>query len=800
MTQIPTMPIVQFSGPSLEMFARAEAAIARIPPTFPLTATVAVNPYLGQTGEPRERAAERLARVGGGRMVCPRADLARMWQEGRLQPEDLQEATGEVDGLSAADLQEALGAPAPQIRAPIPDIVSLAGTADGIGWCDFMEERIGAWAAAHFDQGQAFWPAPDGGLYASWRAFASRDLTPQIAGLADFARDVARLPDDARMAFAMACEALDLRDDAAEMYFHRLLITLGGWAQYARHIDWTADRDGSKDTACSELLTIRLIWDLLFHRRGGAPIAAQWQQAQEAFAAPLVPDRDIRIDAALQEAADRASERALIATFAEAEATGDASDGAVPAIQAAFCIDVRSEILRRALETADEGIRTIGFAGFFGLGVAHRAIGSDITEARLPVLLRPGATSSSALDARADSALRIERRAKRAWGRFKMAAVSAFAFVEAAGPLYLGKLLRDSIPHLRATRADPAPRLDLSDAQKVATARAVLGAMSLTRDFARLVLIAGHGATVTNAPHASALQCGACGGHAGDVNARLLAGLLNDAQVRTGLRAEGIDIPDATHFIAGLHDTVTDEVVLYDDAPSASHARDAARLQSAFKRAAIAARTERAMVLPRAGAPRDMVLRGQDWAELRPEWGLAGCRAFVAAPRHRSAGTSLGGRAFLHDYDWREDQGFGVLELILTAPVVVASWISLQYHGSSVAPEQFGAGNKLLHNVTGGIGVVEGNGGLLRAGLPWQSVHDGDTLRHEPVRLSVVIEAPQEAITAVLDRHDGLRDLFENGWLALFAMDDEGRISARFEAGSWRAVGMAHSFRTLSAA
>jgi hypothetical protein len=54
-----------------------------------------------------------------------------------------------------------------------------------------------------------------------------------------------------------------------------------------------------------------------------------------------------------------------------------------------------------------------------------------------------------------------------------------------------------------------------------------------------------------------------------------------------------------------------------------------------------------------------------------------------------------------------------VLELIMTAPVVVASWISLQYYGSSVAPEAFGGGNKLIHNVVGGIGVVEGNGGSL---------------------------------------------------------------------------------------
>ncbi|MGE0419145.1 MAG: putative inorganic carbon transporter subunit DabA [Acetobacteraceae bacterium] len=33
-------------------------------------------------------------------------------------------------------------------------------------------------------------------------------------------------------------------------------------------------------------------------------------------------------------------------------------------------------------------------------------------------------------------------------------------------------------------------------------------------DFARLVVLAGHGAKVVNNPHASALQCSACGGQA----------------------------------------------------------------------------------------------------------------------------------------------------------------------------------------------------------------------------------------------------------------------------------------------
>ena len=180
--------------------------------------------------------------------------------------------------------------------------------------------------------------------------------------------------------------------------------------------------------------------------------------------------------------------------------------------------------------------------------------------------------------------------------------------------------------------------------------------------------------------------------------------------------------------------------------------------------------------------------RGNDWSETRPEWGLAGCSAFIAAPRLRTSGRSLGGRAFLHDYDWRRDEGFGTLELILTAPVVVASWISLQYYGSVVAPAVFGGGNKLIHNVTGGIGVVQGNGGTLRPGLPWQAVHDGEGLAHEPLRLSVLVEAPEAAIIDILRRHDGVRALFDNGWLHLLVLE-QGRVSRRYRPGlAWEAT------------
>ena len=201
-------------------------------------------------------------------------------------------------------------------------------------------------------------------------------------------------------------------------------------------------------------------------------------------------------------------------------------------------------------------------------------------------------------------------------------------------------------------------------------------------------------------------------------------------------------------------------------------------------------RAERASRLPGA-SPESLMRRAADWAEVRPEWGLAGCATFIAAPRAATAGRDLQGRAFLHDYDWRRDQGFATLELILTAPVVVASWISLQYYGSTVAPQVFGGGNKLIHNVVGGIGVVEGNGGVLRAGLPMQTIHDGERPVHDPLRLSVMVEAPAEAIAAVLEKHPSVRALFDNGWLHLVALDG-GRIAARYRAGlTWEGMGTA---------
>lgn len=122
----------------------------------------------------------------------------------------------------------------------------------------------------------------------------------------------------------------------------------------------------------------------------------------------------------------------------------------------------------------------------------------------------------------------------------------------------------------------------------------------------------------------------------------------------------------------------------------------------------------------------------------------------------------------------------------MTAPMVVAHWINMQYYASTVDNHRFGSGNKTLHNVVGGrIGVFEGNGGDLRIGLPLQSVHDGKDWRHTPLRLTVVIEASREAIDAVIHKHEIVRQLVHNQWLYLVRLEDQ--QVEHYRQGQWQA-------------
>jgi uncharacterized protein YbcC (UPF0753/DUF2309 family) len=312
----------------------------------------------------------------------------------------------------------------------------------------------------------------------------------------------------------------------------------------------------------------------------------------------------------------------------------------------------------------------------------------------------------------------------------------------------------------------------------VETALRLLG---FTKTFARLVLLCAHGSISDNNPYESALDCGACGGNHGISNARTLAVMANNPQVRQRIAERGITIPPDTHFLPGQHDTTTDEVELYDlEEVPATHRKDLLRLQHDLQEACEKNSRERLARFPDAPATKEIdkaypltKIRSMDWSQVRPEWGLSGHTAFIIGRRSLSQGINFEGRTFLHSYDHSQDPDGKYLEIIMTAPMIVTNWINMEHYFSTVDPTVYGAGSKVYHNVVGNIGVMYGSQSDLCVGLPIQTIFNGDKPYHEPMRLFAIIEAPLERVETIVGRHEILQRLTGNRWINLVAIDPD---------------------------
>ena len=813
-------------------------ACRAIAPMWPLDRAIAVNPHWQRIGLSVRQVAARMAVLGDIAVFPPRQRLQQAWASGRVAAADLDEALAQCAAAQAAGLDAARAIAAlaqPPALPSLPLLIDVldddAQGRDRLSWRQAITHQVSQVCAAYFDAHQADWqPDRAGGLYAFWRDTLTHDHgIGVLMGLPDIARGVAALPATRQDAERWVLRRLGLPQDAWADYLEAVLLTVNGWASWCAYLAWEARLQGGSDAHLRDLLAIRLAWGALLlecrddraAQRAFAALQVKWERApallQQAAATLLV-------DEVWQLAYEIGYQRGLAKRLRAVAPLPAAPDQGAQAaeVQAAFCIDVRSERLRRAIESVSPAVQTIGFAGFFGLPVAYTPLATDARRPQLPGLLAPALeVTERVADTPADfgpsgqplqSAARKTRLSRFAqterWGAGSRWPNAAFASVEAVGLGYVSRLAQWVRPPPKARRsldaAGLSPRyrpvcrpvlagMDLG--AKVELAARVLHAMGLDRGVAKLVVLVGHGSQSANNAQAAALDCGACCGQTGEVNARVLARLLNEAPVQAGLRARGIAVPADAAFIAALHNTTTDEIEGFDlDLQCAAARARWAVLQAALVQAGDQVRRERAAALqidprlPHAALLDQLRRRGNDGAQTRPEWGLAGNAAFVIAPRARSQGAVLDGRTFLHDYDEANDADGSVLELLMTAPMLVTHWINWQYHASTCDPQHLGSGNKLLHNVVGGrIGVFEGNGGDLRIGLARQSLHDGAQWRHEPLRLTVVIDASAAAIERVIANHAVVRQLVDNGWLHLWRFADGGGYR-RYTPGRWQAV------------
>lgn len=801
--------------------ARIENAAECIGPLWPLQTFNSANPLSGFESLPFDQAVRQAGRRLGGRGYPSPAAFRNALEAGAIDRERLQARLRE-HGVSDS-VEATLRRMKPRSSAP----TDRSGSAQ-------LNRLVTKWLSAFLDQGQAPWPMPNraDGFYAAWRILAPFDR--EIPGV----RQAADLPATLVDAFADALDGIP--ESTWEDVFEHHLAALPGWVGVIRWHERLPPRDRLTDSPITlgNYLAVRLTLARLLDQPllpdsetssastsdDDAALPSLWLSAwEETYREDLLSDIHDAV-------ATPGSSNAL--SCVDGPVNGrDGSTGETPGLgrpdaQFVFCIDVRSEVIRRHLEAVG-AYETHGYAGFFGIPMEHQAYGEDHGVKSCPPIVDPRhRIADRVAPSQADDAERYDE-----WGRTENArrslihtlkndVAAAFGFVEGSGGFFgaamaVRTLLPDRVFHwLRAVESripgpdrftepalddvsgdangaassDPSAHRSTGDGDRlppgltpqarIVYAEAAFRLMGWTEGFAPVVVFTGHGSQTPNNPYKSSLDCGACAGNPGDPNARVLATLCNDPDVRDALAERGIDIPEDTVFLAGFHNTTTDEISLYVDEtsppvdPSALNAIRADLHEA--RRRATAERVETLDDQVMSSPTREMERRAADWSETRPEWGLAGNAAFIIAPRALTRSLNLKGRCFLHSYDWRTDDEGTALETIMTGPLVVGEWINMQYYFSTVDNEAYGSGSKTTHNVVGKIGIVQGNGGDLQTGLPLQSLHlDDDRAYHAPLRLMAVIHAPVDRVDTIVRRQPTLARLFNHEWVALTVIDPE---------------------------
>jgi hypothetical protein len=495
-----------------------------------------------------------------------------------------------------------------------------------------------------------------------------------------------------------------------------------------------------------------------------------------------------------------------------------------PKFQIVTCIDAREESFRRHLEEACPDVETFGNAGFFCVPMYYRGAAEAAWTTLCPVPVTPkNWVVEDVVYALEDShrqratARRILGRASQGIDSGSRSSISGALLTAFLGPLATIPLLArillprhtarinrtarrivapPAITRLRLERPEGTPAGPHEDgigftlSEMVNAAERSLRDIGLVSNFADIILILGHGSVCLNNPHESAYHCGACSGSPGGANARALAAMLNDRRVRKQLAARGIDIPDESWVIGGLHNTATEEISFFDlELLPYSHVGHLRELRKALAPVLEQNARERCRRFESASldiTPHDALVhvqeRAEDLAQTRPEYGNCTNAMCFVGRRSRIRGLFLDRRSFLMSYDQTLDtKDSAILARILAAVIPVCEGINLLYTLSAIDNRGWGSGTKLPHNVTSLLGVMDGAASDLRPGLPWQGVDI-----HEPVRLLFLIESTPEAMLQIIDNNPNIANIIRNGWAQLAVLDPHSSQIQKFTNNSFQ--------------
>ncbi|HEY7884310.1 MAG TPA: putative inorganic carbon transporter subunit DabA, partial [Cellvibrionaceae bacterium] len=386
-----------------------ERACASVAPSWPLDRLIAVSPFWAMRDQRFATVSARLSALAYVHSLMPPSHYLDQWQRGTITEQHLMQAKERL-GYHGG-YKNLLSVVTQLSRLPhwhnISDLVDAhRDRQHKMAWRDVITHQISQFCAAYFQEDGPLNPGrlsavPSKSLYQQWLAVTQMDRG--IAILMDepgLSRYFSSLPKTKTGLFEAAISELGICADRLGDYAQALLLDINGWASWVAYQQWqhALNPAEQKPSACSmrNLLAIRLAWELVLWRytHNEKPDQAErlrslWQSGL--LQLPALVERHLRAQAPLwvwQIASELAYQQPLQKALSESARTPRPITE-VPQLQAVFCIDVRSEPLRRALEQQSPEIQTMGFAGFFGLPLSYRPQGSALAQPHLPGLLAP---------------------------------------------------------------------------------------------------------------------------------------------------------------------------------------------------------------------------------------------------------------------------------------------------------------------------------------------------------------------------------------------------------------------------
>ncbi|MEJ0102522.1 MAG: DUF2309 domain-containing protein [Bacteroidota bacterium] len=457
--------------------------------------------------------------------------------------------------------------------------------------------------------------------------------------------------------------------------------------------------------------------------------------------------------------------------------------------QAIFCIDERECSIRRHIESVDPDCETLGSPGFFGVEFFFQPENGKFYEKLCPAPVTPKylIKESEVNVKRKHEFLYTHKAHNLLEGTLSSLALGFFAGARLMQNIFRPKMspaISNAYSHMHKHSILTVENRDVNDKENglqigytieemAVRVEGLLRGIGLVDNFAPVVYAVAHGSSSANNPHHSAHDCGACSGRPGSVNARVFAHMANLPKVRALLKERGIDIPAATQFVGGMHDTAADQVDFYDEhllnaINTVNHIQN---LQS-FEKALDLNAKERSRRFASINTKnnlqtvrKDILQRSVSMFEPRPELGHGTNTLCIIGSRNLTKGLFLDRRAFLNSYDYRTDPDGKLLTGVMRPIGLVCGGINLEYYFSRVDNYKLGAGTKLPHNVMGLIGVANSSDGDLRPGLPLQMIEV-----HDPVRLLIVVEHFPEMVLKAIQSSPEIYEWYINEWVHIVAV------------------------------